>query len=106
MTVLAIAVVATGPIAEQIGNIVGLGDAAVTAWNIAKWPVMLVVVAFMLAFLYWAAPNVEHPKFRWVSPGGIVAVVLWIAARRCSRSTSRTSRRTRPTARSAASSRS
>ena len=80
VTVLAIGVVATGPIAEQIGNVIGLGDAAVTAWNIAKWPVMLIVVSFMLAFLYWAAPNVEHPKFRWVSPGGIVAVVLWLAA--------------------------
>ena len=41
---------------------------------------MLIVVAFMLAFLYWAAPNVQHPKFRWVSPGGLIAVVLWIAA--------------------------
>ena len=79
-TVLAIAVVVTGPVAQEIGNIIGLGDAAVDAWNIAKWPVMLLVVAFMLAFLYWAAPNVQHPKFRWVSPGGIIAVVLWLAA--------------------------
>jgi membrane protein len=80
VTVLAIATVATGPIAEQIGNVVGLGDTAVDVWNIAKWPVMVVVVAFMLAFLYWAAPNVEHPKFKWVSPGGLIAVVVWIVA--------------------------
>ena len=79
-TLLAIAVVATGPIAEQIGNVIGLGDAAVSAWDIAKWPVMLLVVGFMLAFLYWAAPNVEHPHFQWVSPGGLIAVVLWIVA--------------------------
>ena len=78
VTILAVAVVATGPIAEHIGNVIGLGDAAVTAWSIAKWPVMFVVVSFMLAFLYWAAPNVEHPKFRWVSPGGLIAVVLWL----------------------------
>jgi membrane protein len=79
-TTLAIAVVATGPIAQEIGNVIGLGGTAVDVWNIAKWPVMLVVAAFMLAFLYWAAPNVEHPKFQWVSPGGLLAVVLWIAA--------------------------
>jgi membrane protein len=79
-TALAIAVVATGPIAQQIGNVIGLGDTAVGAWNIAKWPVMLVVVAFMLAFLYWTAPNVQHPKFQWVSPGGLLAVVVWLAA--------------------------
>jgi membrane protein len=80
LTALAIATVATGPIAEQVGSVIGLGDTAVSAWNIAKWPVMVLVVALMLAFLYWAAPNVQHPKFRWVSPGGLIAVVLWIVA--------------------------
>ena len=79
-TALAIAVVATGPVARQLGNVIGLGDTAVDVWNIAKWPVMVLVVGFMLAFLYWAAPNVEHPKFQWVSPGGLIAVVLWLAA--------------------------
>ena len=80
VTALAIAVVATGPIAQQLGDIFGLGAAAVTVWSVAKWPVMVVVVALMLAFLYWAAPNVQHPKFQWVSPGGLIAVVLWIVA--------------------------
>jgi membrane protein len=42
--------------------------------------VMVIVVAFMFAFLYWAAPNVKHPKFHWVSPGGLLAVVVWLAA--------------------------
>jgi membrane protein len=74
------AVVLTGGIAEQVGKVVGLGDTAVTVWNIAKWPVLLLVVSFMFAFLYWAAPNVKQPKFRWLSPGGIFAVVVWIAA--------------------------
>jgi membrane protein len=80
LTALAIATVATGPVAKQLGNVIGLGDTAVSAWNIAKWPVMVVVVAFMFAFLYWAAPNVKHPKFQWVSPGGLLAVVLWLIA--------------------------
>jgi membrane protein len=57
-----------------------VGSAAGTAWDIAKWPVILVAVMFMFAILYWASPNVKHPRFRWVSPGGIVGVLLWIVA--------------------------
>jgi membrane protein len=80
LTALAIATVATGPIAQRIGDVIGLGGTAVDVWNIAKWPVMALTVAFMFAFLYWAAPNVKHPKFQWVSPGGLAAVVLLVAA--------------------------
>ena len=76
----ALAVVVTGSLAEQVGNLVGLGDTAVTVWGIAKWPVLLLVVSLMFAILYWAAPNVKHPGFRWISPGGLVAVVLWVIA--------------------------
>jgi membrane protein len=80
LTISAMAVVLTGPLAKSIGDIVGLGSAAVTAWDIAKWPVLILVVSFMIALLYYAAPNVKHPKFQWVSPGSIMAVVLWIIA--------------------------
>jgi membrane protein len=80
LAVIALAVVLTGPLAEQVGNIVGLGSAAVTVWDIAKWPVMILIVSFIFAVLYWASPNVRHPKFQWVSPGGLVAVLLWIVA--------------------------
>jgi membrane protein len=75
-----IAVVLTGGLAEKVGDLIGLGDTAVTAWNIAKWPVLLVVVSFMFALLYWAAPNVKHPGFKWISPGGVLAVVGWLIA--------------------------
>jgi membrane protein len=80
LAITAIGVVVTGPLAEQVGNLVGVGSAAVTAWDIAKWPVLILIVAFMLAILYWAAPNVKQPGFRWITPGGIVAVILWIIA--------------------------
>jgi membrane protein len=80
LAISAVAVVVTGPLAKQVGNVVGLGSAAVTVWDIAKWPVLILVVSFMFALLYWAAPNVKHPKFRWVSPGGVFAVLLWIVA--------------------------
>jgi membrane protein len=75
-----IAVVLTGGLAEKVGDLVGLGSTAVEVWNIAKWPVLLLVVSFMFALLYWAAPNVKHPGFRWISPGGVLAVIGWLIA--------------------------
>src|SRR5918997_844514 len=78
--VCAVAVVFTGGLAEQAGNVIGLGDSAVTAWSIAKWPVLLLIVSFMFALLYWAAPNVKQPGFRWITAGGVFAVIVWIVA--------------------------
>jgi membrane protein len=80
LAAVTIAVTLTGGLAQQVGKLVGIGDAAVTAWDIAKWPVILAVVITMFAILYWAAPNVKHPRFRWISPGGVVGVLLWILA--------------------------
>jgi membrane protein len=80
LAVTTLAVVLTGGLAEKVGDLIGLGSTAVTVWNIAKWPVLLLVVSFMFALLYWAAPNVKQPGFRWVSPGGILAVVGWLIA--------------------------
>ncbi len=78
LAVSALAVVLTGGLAKQVGKLVGVGSSAVTIWDIAKWPVLLLVVSFMFAILYWAAPNVKQPRFRWISPGGLLAVVLWL----------------------------
>jgi membrane protein len=75
-----IAVVLSGPLAEQAGKLFGIQGTAVTVWNIAKWPVIVLVVITMVAILYYAAPNVRHPGFRWITPGGVLAVLLWIAA--------------------------
>jgi membrane protein len=80
LAISAFGVVLTGGLADQVGKLVGLGDTAVTVWGIAKWPVLLLVVSFMFSLLYWAAPNVKQPGFRWLTPGGIVAVLLWVAA--------------------------
>jgi membrane protein len=78
--IAALAVVLTGGVVEQIGKILGVGSTAVSVWDIAKWPVLLVIVSFMFSILYWAAPNVRHPGFRWLSPGGIFAVAVWVLA--------------------------
>jgi membrane protein len=80
LTIGAVAVVVTGPLAEQVGSVIGLGDAAVTAWDIAKWPVLVLLVSIMFSVLYWAAPNVKQPGFRWLTPGGVLAVIVWIVA--------------------------
>jgi membrane protein len=80
LAAVAIGVSVTGPLAEQVGRLLGIGDTAVMVWDIAKWPVILVVVMTMFAILYWAAPNVKHPRFRWISPGSVVGVVLWLLA--------------------------
>jgi membrane protein len=77
---LSLSVVLTGPLARAVGDVIGLGDTAVSVWNIAKWPVIAIVVSQVIAMLYWVAPNVRQPGYRWVSPGGIFAVVLWVVA--------------------------
>jgi membrane protein len=75
-----LAVVLTGGLAEEVGELVGLGPTVVDVWDLAKWPVVLLLVSFMFALLYWAAPNVKQPGFRWISPGGILTIVIWVIA--------------------------
>jgi len=79
-TLIIVAVVVSGPIAKRVGDVIGAGDTAVTVFNIVKWPVIALIVSQIFAFLYWVSPNVKQPGYRWISPGGIVAVALWIAA--------------------------
>jgi membrane protein len=78
--VVSTGVVVSGGLAEQVGNLLGLGDEALTVWGIAKWPVIVLLVSLMFSILYWATPNVRHPEFRLVTPGALVAVALWILA--------------------------
>ncbi len=78
--VSAIGVTLSGGLAQEAGNVIGVGETAVDVWNIAKWPVLLLFVSFMFAVLYWAAPNVKQPGFRWISPGGVLAVLGWVIA--------------------------
>jgi membrane protein len=81
MLVIAVAIVVlTGPIANQVGSALGIGHAAVLTWGIAKWPVLVIIVSVMLTLLYKASPNVRQPAFRWISAGGVVAVIIWMIA--------------------------
>jgi membrane protein len=80
LAISAFAVVLTGGLARDVGGLIGVGSSAVAVWDIVKWPVLVLVVSAMIAILYWAAPNVRHPSFRWVSPGGVLAVAAWLVA--------------------------
>ncbi|WEH35908.1 YihY/virulence factor BrkB family protein [Streptomyces sp. AM 4-1-1] len=76
----ALIVVFTGGVAQQAGTALGVGDAAMTTWSIAKWPVLLLLVTLMIALLYWASPNAKGRGFKWVTPGSVVALIIWMAA--------------------------
>jgi membrane protein len=80
VSIAAVAVVVTGPIARRIGDVVGVGGTAVTVWDLAKWPFLFLIVGLTVCLLYYATPNVRQPGFRWISPGAILAVVLWLIA--------------------------
>ena len=80
MAILALALVMTGPVVEAVAGPIGLGDTAISVWNIAKWPAMLAIFLFMVALLYYASPNVKLRGFKWVTPGSLVAIVVWALA--------------------------
>jgi membrane protein len=80
ISLTALLVVVTGPIAREVGGIVGLGEDVVGAWQLLKWPFLGIVLMSLVSLLFWASPNVRHPSWRWVTPGGVLAVALWIAA--------------------------
>jgi membrane protein len=80
VALLALALVLTGPVVDAFAGPLGIGSTATTIWDVAKWPVMLAVVLTIVAVLYYAAPNVKIRGFKWVTPGSVVAVVIWLVA--------------------------
>jgi membrane protein len=80
VALVAISLVVTGSLAQAVGDAIGIGSTAVSLWSWLKWPVMVGIVMLMVSVMYWAAPNVRQPGFRWITPGGIIAVVIWVLA--------------------------
>ena len=80
VVLVALSLVLTGPVVSAVAKPLGVGSTAVSVWNIAKWPVLVVIVLLMFAVLYYATPNVKLVKFSFVSPGAIFALVLWLLA--------------------------
>ncbi len=77
---VAAALVLTGPIVSAVAKPLGIGSTAINIWDIAKWPVLLIVVIGMFAVLFYASPNVKLVGFKWVSPGALFAVAIWLIA--------------------------
>jgi membrane protein len=74
------ALIATGPVAKSVGEAIGLSDTVVGIYGVAKWPLLAGVVLTMLGLLYYSAPNVRLAGFRWITPGSVLALLIWIAA--------------------------
>ncbi|MGP5585762.1 YihY/virulence factor BrkB family protein [Glutamicibacter ardleyensis] len=73
---VAVLLAVSGPLARTLGDLIGLGDTAIMVWNIAKWPVIVLAAVFMIALLYYGTPNVRQPKFRWISLGSAISLVI------------------------------
>lgn len=80
MALLAVGLVATGPVLDAVARPIGLSATAVTIWSIVKWPLMIAVFLAMVEVLYYASPNVKLRGFRWVSAGSVVAIAAWAIA--------------------------
>jgi membrane protein len=78
LTASLLIVVLTGRVAELVGGAFGIESTTVAVWDVAKWPVLVLLVSLVFALLYWASPNARLGGFRWISPGSILAVLLWL----------------------------
>jgi membrane protein len=80
LLVVGLLVLVSGPLARSFGDVIGLGDVAATVLLIVQWPILLVIAIIVVAVLYYWSPNVKQPKFRWVSGGSILAILIWVIA--------------------------
>ncbi|WP_433119927.1 YihY/virulence factor BrkB family protein [Micromonospora sp. CA-246542] len=77
LAVVALALIVSGPVTDAVGDLINAGGLARTVWSVAKWPVLALVMMVLLSLLFWIAPNVRQPRFRWLTPGGFVALLSW-----------------------------
>jgi membrane protein len=80
LVVMALGVVLTGPIVSDVAEPIGVSDTAVSIWNYAKWLLIAVLFVLMIGLIYHASPNVRQRGFKWISPGAVVALVVWLLA--------------------------
>ena len=80
MALVATGLVISGPLVDAVGNLLHAGDTARTAWSIGRWPVLVLILMLLLSLLFWIAPNVKQPRFRWLTLGGAVALLVWVIA--------------------------
>ena len=80
LVVLGALILVSGPIVDQVASVIGIGDVAVTVFQIVKWPILVVIAIAAIAILYYFSPNVRQPKFKWTSTGSLLALVVWALA--------------------------
>jgi membrane protein len=80
VVIMMLLLILSGGFAQALGDMIGLGETALMVWNIVRWPILVLLVVFMIAVLYYATPNIKQPKFRWLSIGAIVAIVVMALA--------------------------
>ncbi|MGK5739628.1 YihY/virulence factor BrkB family protein [Micromonospora sp. URMC 103] len=78
LAVVAVGLIVSGPVADWVGDLVGAGGLARTVWSVGRWPVLATIMMVLLSLLFWIAPNVRQPRFRWLTPGGAVALAAWV----------------------------
>jgi membrane protein len=76
LIIAAVILVVSGPVTDAVGNALGIGETAQTVWSVVKWPILAFIVILIVAILYYATPNVKQPKFRWISIGALIAIVV------------------------------
>jgi membrane protein len=80
LAVLTAVLVLSGPVASSVGNALGMGETAITIYSIVRWPILFFGASVLFSILYYYAPNIRQPGFRWISAGGVVGVVVWLVA--------------------------
>lgn len=80
LAVVALALIVSGPVTDAVGDLINAGGLARTVWSVAKWPALVMIMMVLLSLLFWIAPNVRQPRFRWLTPGGGVALLVWAVA--------------------------
>ena len=78
LVIVAMAMVLSGPVAKEIGGLIGLGEQAVLIWDIVKWPFVAIIVMLIIGLMFWATPNVKRPfKQAVLNPGALLAFFIW-----------------------------
>jgi len=69
-----------GRLAAAVFGLLGLDSTAVAVWNIVRWPLGAAAAMLVFAWVYYVTPNVQHRAFKWITPGAVVGVIVWLAA--------------------------
>lgn len=80
LAVVAVGLIVSGPVTDFVGDRLHAGGLTRTVWTVAKWPLLALIAMTLLSLLFWVAPNVRQPRFRWLTPGGALALVAWVLA--------------------------